>query len=291
MTRADPVNGGTNILCGVIYEEYAPSPALRPFVDRLWALEAPAGATDADPVLPDGHVEIIVHAADPFVEIAADGTRRRQSSVLLAGQLTRAVRLSPTGATLVAGARLHPNGAHAFFGLRQHLVTDRVVDLTDINARVTRILRDDLTGRDDRRQLAAALDRTLCRLAPPTPPASPVHHVLRLAKQRRGLIQVRDLARAAGVGDRQLQRAFRDEVGVTPKRLLRVLRFQEVLRRVRGQTDDVRWTEVAAACGFYDQAHFVHDFRSFTDQAPGAWAIDDASLTAVFSALRRSATV
>jgi AraC-like DNA-binding protein len=275
----------------VIYEEYAPSLALQPFVDRLWALEAPAGAADADPVLPDGHVEIIVHAGDPFFEIVADGTRRRQASVLLAGQLTRAVQLAPSGATLVAGARLHPNGAHAFFGLRQNLVTDRVVDLTDVDAGVARILRDDLTGRDHRRQLATALDGALCRLAPPPAPVSPVQHVLRLAQRRRGLIQVSDLARAAGVSDRQVQRAFRDEVGISPKRWLRVLRFQEVLRRVRGQSHDVRWTEVAAACGFYDQAHFVHDFRSFTDQAPGAWAIEESSLTAVFSAWRRNATV
>jgi AraC-like DNA-binding protein len=272
----------------VNYQEYAPSLALRPFVERLWVLEAPAGAADAEPVLPDGHVEIIVHAGDPFDEVNPDGTRHRQAPVLLAGQLTQSKRIAPGGVARVAGARLRPNGAHALFDLPQHGVTNRVVDLTDIHVRAARMLRDDVTGRTDARSLALALDRTLCRLAPASAPPSTIQWALDLALDRHGLIQVQDLSRITGVSDRQLQRAFHDEVGISPKQLLRTLRFQEVLRRIRGQIDDVRWTEIAASCGFYDQAHFVHDFRSFTGESPGAWSIDDASLTAIFSALRRA---
>ena len=136
--------------------------------------------------------------------------------------------------------------------------------------------------------MAAAMDRTLTRLVPSSPRESKVDRAIDVACKRRGLIQVQDLSRIAGVSDRQLQRAFHDEVGVSPKQLLRVLRFQQVLRRVRGQSDNVRWTDIAAACGFYDQAHFVHDFRSFTGESPSAWAIDEASLTAIFSAIRRT---
>lgn len=270
------------------YEEYAPSPALRPFVDRLWVLEAPAGTPNAEPVLPDGHVEIIVHAGDPFFEMDANGGRHRQAPVLLAGQLTRAMHIAPGGVARVVGARLKPNGAHTLLGLPQHHITNRVVDLTDVHPRTARVLRDEITGREDSRSLAAAMDRTLTRLAPSSTPASKVNKTLEVAGRRRGLIQVQDLSRIAGISDRQLQRAFHDEVGVSPKQLLRVLRFQEVLRRVRGQSDNVRWTEIAATCGFYDQAHFVHDFRSFTGESPSAWAIDDASLTAIFSAIRRT---
>jgi AraC-like DNA-binding protein len=265
----------------VRYDEYAPSPALRPFVDRLWTLEAPAGSGDADPVLPDGHVEIIVHAGDPFCEIV-NGRRHRQSPVLLAGQLTRSVRLAPDGATLVAGARLHPNGAHALLGVPQRHLTDRVVDLSTAHRRLARILMDDATGRDGRESLVAALDRALVRITPPAAPRSPAAHAIGLAMSRRGLVQVGDLARAVGVSDRQLQRHFHDEVGMPPKRWLRVLRFQEVLRRLRGQSEDVTWTDIAATCGYYDQSHFVHDFRSFTGQAPSEWSIEESSLTAVF---------
>lgn len=268
------------------YDEYAPSTALRPFVDRLWTLEAPAGSCDAEPVLPDGHVEIIVHAGDPFCEIV-DGHRHRQSPVLLAGQLTRAVRLAPDGMTLVAGARLHPNGAHALLGLPQRHITDRVVDLSAAHERLAKLLLDDATSRADRTSLVAALDRALVRITPAAPRRSIAGHAISHAMSRRGLVQVSDLARVAGVSDRHLQRHFQDEVGMSPKRWLRVLRFQQVLRQLRGQSDDLRWAEIASTCGFYDQSHFVHDFRSFTGQPPTDWAIDDSSLTAVFSAIRR----
>jgi AraC-like DNA-binding protein len=219
--------------------------------------------------------------------VDAGGTRHRQAPVLLAGQLTQSMRIAPGGVARVAGARLRPNGAYALFNLPQHGVTNRVVDLTDIHARAARMLRDHVTGREDAQSLALALDRTLCRLVPASQRSSAIQWALDIALDRRGLIQVQDLSRITGVSDRQLQRAFHEEVGISPKQLLRTLRFQEVLRRVRGQSDDVRWTDLAASCGYYDQAHFVHDFRSFTGESPSAWAIDDAGLTAIFSAIRR----
>jgi len=268
------------------YREYAPSPRLRPFVDRLWTLEGASDAGAIEPILPDGHVEIIVHAGDPFVEIGADGVPRRQSPLLLAGQLTRATRIGPAGVTRVVGARLRPNGVHALLRIPQWEITDRVIDVSTAHRGLGRLLRDDVSGRA-REDLVHALDRALLRIAPPSPIATPAAVAVHAAVARRGLIDVRGLAQASGLGDRQIQRAFRDEVGITPKRLLRILRFQEVLRRVRTPDPGRKWADVATACGFYDQAHFVNDFRSFAGCTPGDWAIDDASLTAVFSAIRR----
>jgi AraC-like DNA-binding protein len=269
------------------YNEYAPSPRLRPFVDRIWTLDGPAGAGGIEPVLPDGHLEIIVHAADPFVEVGPDDQRRRQSPLLLAGQLTRATRIGPAGVTRVVGARLRPNGVHALLGVPQWHVTDRVVDLSAVHRGLARTLHDDVSGREQVDDLVTAFDRALVRIAPAFPPASRAAWAVRAAVARKGLIGVRGLARAAGLGDRQLQRAFQEEVGLTPKRLLRILRFQEVLGQVRRPASSRTWADLAAACGFYDQAHFVNDFRSFTGRTPGEWAIDDSSLTAVFSAIRR----
>src|SRR5688572_14277740 len=125
----------------------------------------PAGTTTVDPVLPDGHSEVIVHCGDPFREVLPDGGLRTQGRLLVAGQFQRAVRLSPTGASLIAGARLLPHGAAALFRIAQHELTDRIVELQDLNSRLARRLEDDVAGRRGHASLAGALDAALLALA------------------------------------------------------------------------------------------------------------------------------
>ena len=66
---------------------------------------------------------------------------------------------------------------------------------------------------------------------------------------------------------RRFIQIFRDEVGLTPKLLCRVLRFQEVINTIE-KRDAVDWVDIALSCGYFDQAHFIHDFRSFAGITP-----------------------
>ncbi len=60
---------------------------------------------------------------------------------------------------------------------------------------------------------------------------------------------------------------FSEEVGLTPKLFCRVRRFQEVLRLIeKGQ--HIEWAEIALTCGYFDQAHCIHDFRAFSGLNP-----------------------
>jgi AraC-like DNA-binding protein len=277
----------------VFYCEYAPSPRLRPFVERLWVLEMPAGITTVDPVLPDGHTEIIVHCGDPFRELMPDGELRRQGRMLLAGQSQRAIRLSPSGSSLIVGARLRYDGAAALFRIPQHEMTDRIVDLETLDARLTRRLADHLTGRgsngdepDRHRQLAAALDEILVTRAVDADVTSLAGHAATFAHDRRGLVRVDALAHHVGVTERQLQRLFLRDIGLSPKQFLRTIRFQEILRALPDGTP-TRWADLALRFGFYDQAHFIRDFKAFTGETPSQWHFAEDSLTAIFSAQTR----
>jgi len=269
------------------YQERRPSPALRPFIDRLWLLEGRPDALIPEPVLPDGHVEIIVHAGDPFALVGADGSLHTQATTLVAGQLTRAIALAPRGFARVVGARLRAHGLHALFGLPQRVVTDRVVDLGDVDRRLARVIRQDVVGRRDADDLFSAFDRALVRALPDATLPSPAARAADHARDMCGLVRVDDLAHYAGVSRRQLERQFQDEIGLAPKKYLRVLRFQQVLGALSAAPEPQRWAELALARGFYDQAHFINDFRSFTGQTPAAWRVDESSLTAVFSAMGR----
>jgi len=70
-----------------------------------------------------------------------------------------------------------------------------------------------------------------------------------------------------GLSQRRFIEIFRNEVGLTPKAFSRVCRFQHVLGQVESLTE-VDWASVASDCGYFDQAHFIHDFREFAGVSP-----------------------
>ena len=73
-----------------------------------------------------------------------------------------------------------------------------------------------------------------------------------------------------GLSPKRFIEAFRDEVGLTPKVFCRIRRFQQALAQIdqRGKVD---WTAVALDAGYFDQAHFIHDFRAFSGINPSAY--------------------
>jgi len=270
----------------VIYRERLPVPELRDYVERLWWLEGGAEEIGAEPIPPDGHPEIVVHGGDPF----RDAGGAVQERALLAGQSTSATQVAPSGRARVVGARLRPDAAHALFGIAQSELTDRVVDLRDLDPRLGGALRGDVASRARGEEmlegLEAALSDAIARRARRDRPAAPA---VRLALARGGLVRVDALARRLGIGRRQIERLFRERVGVSPKLFLRVVRFQRALSCLRAPARRQPWAEIAAALGFYDQSHLIRDFRELAGAPPGAWSAGDGSLASVFSAVRREA--
>jgi AraC-like DNA-binding protein len=274
------------------YEERPPGSRLRSLVDRFWALET----LDSDlpmpsPVLPDGHVEVMVHIGVPFAEVGADGCEHSQAGVLLGAQMTEAARLVTRPGALVVGARLRPYAAALLTGVPQHQLTGRIHDLSVVDRSLAVKLSRHLAGRQDVLDAMNAFEIVLsaafaARLDTDVPRPTPaLMNAVTVATRSHGLIRVEQLAEVARVTPRQLERQFAVHVGLSPKRFLRVLRFQHVIGALRVPSPS-NWPDLAVQHGFYDQAHFINDFRSFTGETPGAWEIDEASLTAVFAGRR-----
>jgi AraC-like DNA-binding protein len=201
--------------------------------------------------------------------------------------VTRAVRVAPQGTARMIGARLRPDAARRLTGVPQHEIVDTIVPVAQIDRRLARVLRDDVTSRESAVDMAAALDRALVRSASASPPRAPLGCAVETAIGRAGLVRVTELADQADVGTRQLERLFQDHVGLSPKLFLRILRFQHVLSSVRDGRGDTAWAEIAARHGFYDQSHFIRDFKAFVGAAPGAFHVEAHSLASLFSAIAR----
>lgn len=275
----------------MVYEEVRPVPALASVVERLWTLEGHASALGGDPqpVLPDGRPELVLHLGDAFDRLGATGDGERQASLLFAGQLTGQLLLRPTGLIRVLGVRFHPHGAPALVRAPLRDLAGCTLDLGSLFAPLARALGSVRDTARDLREAAALVQRVLLGAMDPTRIDPRIEHAVRAIDRRAGRVSIDRLAFDAGVSRRHLERGFLQHVGVSPKRLARIARFQRALRFLERADADRRGTITAAACGYADQAHFVRDFRDLAGCAPTEHLMNKGILTGFFSGAPGSA--
>jgi AraC-like DNA-binding protein len=265
------------------YHEFAALPALASVVDRIWTLDGHACEMDgAQPVLPDGRPEIILHLGDPFDRVSADGGRARQAPVIFAGQLLAPLDLRATGRVSVVGIRLQPHGAASLLREPQHRLVGHTVALDVLSVPLTRALENARACGQGTADVARVVQEVLAGCVDVSRFDRQVHAAVHHIGQRRGLVTVEGLAAHVGMTARHLERRFNDMVGVSPKRLARITRFQRALRLLERLESPQRGTHTATACGYADQAHFIRDFSEFAGCAPGAHLLRRAELNGFF---------
>ncbi len=235
------------------YREYAPVPELSELIDRYWSLEGHNDAPEAEPLLPDGHSEIIVHIAEPFAG---------QSRQLWAGQLDRAITLTPSRRVCAFGVRFRPYGAWAFTGFSQHQTVGQIVALDSVWKREIAERIGNAPSMPARVATADSYLTTLRRRGP--------DHRLTAAVailESDPFARIDDVACNVACGRRHLERLFREQVGLTPKSLGVIFRLQRSVR-LRRTNEDWTWSRIAAEAGYYDQSHLIADFHRIGGEAP-----------------------
>src|SRR5262245_50977110 len=114
------------------YREILPPPSLRLHVRCIWRLYGPRPEfVSAEPIIPDGCVELVLNLGDRFVRHVADERPHRQPARLVAGQITRAVHIEPSGRVDLWGIRFHPWSAAAFLGVSGEELRDRFLSVDE----------------------------------------------------------------------------------------------------------------------------------------------------------------
>jgi AraC-like DNA-binding protein len=272
----------------MIYREYPAGPALASVVDRVWTLEGHAREmADAQPVLPDGRPEIILHLGDSFERVNGDAAPQRQGSVVFAGQLLRPLDLRATGRVGVVGIRLTPHGAAALLCEPQNRLVGLTANLDGLSSPLSKELDGARVRARDIADAARIAREVVARRVDPRRLDRRVHAAVDLIRHARGLVTMDALAARVGVTSRHLERQFKQAVGISPKRLARITRFQRALRMFERLDSAQRGTHTAAACGYADQAHFIRDFVEFAGCAPGEHLLRQAELNGFFSSRPR----
>jgi AraC-like DNA-binding protein len=249
-----------------------------------WTLTADtAGNAPPEPALPDGSTELIFNLADPFVDATDGAGPRVQPRVVFVGQITRPIVVAPIGRVDLVAIRFQPDGAAPFFGPAAELA-DRWAAADQLGLATLDQLCHRLANESDRARRLRLVEEVLVRLAnrARVPADRRVAAAVRAIDRSGGRTPIGALAAELGLGRRQLERRFAVQVGLSPKALAGIVRFQGALRAVRGGTGS--WAAIAAAAGYYDQSHLVRDFRRFAGRSPAAFLRDEGTFTGLFLA-------
>ncbi len=249
-------------------------------IECFWIVEDAQDTPQRRKIIPDGFPEIIFHYGDPY-RTNITGTWELQSDNLLAGQGTRHFYLENTGVSAMVGIKLRPTGVTRLFDLDMSTVTDQVVEAREVlGDRVTRfqeVVRECSTHDSLVANLADEL-RTLKRS--PTRGTTGIENAVALIFRERGMVPVGSVATTIGVGERQAERLFRKWIGLGPKAYCRIVRFNQVFRLVT--TRSVPWAEITYLTGYYDQSHFIRDFRAFTGEDPSQYYFEEKNMANFF---------
>ena len=252
--------------------EYPLHPALTPFVKCMWSLESDGPITGAgrERILPDNScVELVFHFHDPYRSHFPDGETALQPRSFVVGQMKRFLEIEPAGRAGFVAVRFLARGAYLFFDRPLSEVAAGVVDLEDLWRGRAREWTERVALAPTmaaRLHLIEGLLLGLLRENGRTDPA--VDRSLEVIEASGGQIRVARMAAELGVSCRHLTRQFQRAVGLSLKEFMRVSRFLRALKLL--EEDSHRsLMDVALTCGFFDQAHFNHEFREFAGMSPG----------------------
>jgi AraC-like DNA-binding protein len=259
------------------FKRIIPREELRHWIECFWIAQNGDPSPIIQKIIPDGFPEIIFHFADPYL-INLRGDWEPQSKNLLAGQITRYFHLKNTGRSHMLGIKLKPASLAQLFDLSMDSLTDKVVELnSQLDSFHTLTDRIHAAPADDTR-IELIQDEFIKRIKPTS--SGPIDKALEVLFSKQGNVSVAHLSEAASVSERQLERLFKKYIGLPPKFYARIIRFSYIFQNA--QEGKMSWSELGLETGFYDQSHFIRNFKAFTGEDPSKYFFDQPSLANFF---------
>ena len=248
------------------------------FVDHLWYFEGLEMSHQVENVMPDGTFELIIDLREEPRKLFQRGDLSRHRSFRrgwISGVHSSYIVIDVLQGASMAGAHFRPGGAAMFLGCPADALADEVVELDAMWGTGAWTWRERLLEARDGRTKLDLLEALLSERFRATEAGRQrrtqssrrLKHALERLEKDPAPAGIGALAAELGVSHKHFIAEFRRSVGLTPKVYGRICRFQEVLRRIH-QQKAMEWAGVACACGYFDQAHFVRDFKEFSGLNP-----------------------
>lgn len=249
--------------------QFPASDILKPYVQGYWIMTVDKDLTN-EVFYPSGFVDFAIKISSGNVITLINGRSIDMPKVEVLGQITQPTRLTVTKGTNILIARLYPHANSLFFPNPISDFTNHSIDLADVFGEESNDFYYQLMETNATEQKVRALDSFLVQRLKKSKTA---HHKLIIVEQICRSIRadsesfnIKTLSDQYGISERYIQKLFLDNVGITPKLFSNIHRFNKSLQLI--QSGDLPLTSIAYDCGYYDQAHFIKEFKKFTGLTP-----------------------
>jgi AraC-like DNA-binding protein len=236
-----------------------PRRPLSAFVSSIWLADGYVpGPHQRERILPTGDCSLII-------DLGAAGAAG------VSGPQTESFIIETSAQFSVAGVQFRPGGAFPFFTVAMDELANLHVPLDVMWGGLASQLHEQVLEAATPVEKLDVIERLLAaRLVRGRSAHPAVAYAIDAFERDPALVRIADVTGRIGLSHRRFLDLFTAEVGLTPKLFCRVRRFQSVLRRIRDGRR-VEWADVALACGYYDQAHFIKDFQAFSGLNPSSY--------------------
>jgi AraC-like DNA-binding protein len=253
----------------MIYQTSQPRSPLSQFVELFWSREGENLPETQSRLLPIGSMELVINLHEDRIPLFDCSSRSQVGStngMMICGSHSESFIINNDSKISMMGVHFKPGGNAPFFALPAGELHNQQISLDEVWQGRAAELRDRLLESPTVASRFWVLEQFLLMVM--EPPNRYAAVTIALQKfERYPTTRVSEVIDEIGFSPRHFNQLFRDRVGLTPKLFCRVRRLQQALDLISGK-DRVDWADVAIACGYFDQAHFIHDFRMFANCTP-----------------------
>ena len=261
----------------MIFQSYRPTYPLNIFIDSLFYYEGLSPAHALDRFLPDGNTEIIFDLTENTQHIYDNETLAAIQACChawVSGVRTRPITIPSGKGSRMLVVAFRKGKAYPFYPLPINEITDTVVRAELIFGNRILDLREQLLAVRSIDEMFPLVEKFLFHQTGDSlfmdSSANCIEYAVSKILHGPNLLSLQQLSDQIGYSQKHFIDLFRKKVGVPPKQYLKIMRFQKTIREIENQRT-LHWSDLALESGYYDQAHFINDFKTFSGFTPGEY--------------------
>jgi len=236
-------------------------------------------------VIPTENIQLMFHYKNPFVVYHSDNLTLKQPQSIISGLSDTFSDVSTNGEAGVVFISFYPAGACHFFNFPLSEIANQSLDMSDVLGPEIRQIEEILYYTNSINEKVAVIENFLIRRYFPIPSHDNllIQKGIEIIKDYKGQINASTLSGWLSITSKTLERKFSQYLGETTKQVIKLIRFQEVLHDF-SKNKDLILTDRAYKNGYFDQSHFIHDFKTYSGYTPKEFAAKypDFNITAEY---------
>lgn len=264
------------------YQEIIPGSVLKQYVKCYYIYQSDSAVAFDDTVFPSGCMEIIFNLGSGTWQTATEDEFVTTPPVELWGQIVKPLPVRSIGKNTMLGIRFYPHAASCFVNEQIGQFNNQVVDFNDIShvqeLHESLLENENLDTRIELIETFLLNQLSVCEKK--LSKMDVVHDIMSEIRKEDFYENITGIASRYGITSRYLQKLFLQYTGLTPKLYTKINRFQNSLKLVSKK--DRSLTSIAYDCGYFDQSHFIREFKYFTGYTPSGYSQENSPCTDVF---------